>query len=528
MKTMANTGTQNPQLIIALMNPVLYDHPVTNLQLIETHISWVILTGPYAYKIKKPLNLGFLDFSTLEKRQFYCEEELRLNRRLAPDLYLQVVKVTGTSEQPSFTNKGSAIEYAVKMVQFPQEAQLDHVLERGDLQLEHIDLIARIISDFHQQIVIADIDSSYGDPEHVYQPVLENFAQIRERITDTKSIEILDELACWSKSAYADLHDVFVERKKEGFIRECHGDLHLRNLAWFNDSPMAFDCLEFNPDLRWIDVMSEVAFLVMDLQDHQQPQMAQRFLNCYLEYTGDYAGMRVLVFYLVYRAMVRAKVNAIRLDQAAISTDEKAEEEKSLSGYLELARDYTRRTTPQLILTRGMSASGKSTLTEPLLEQLGAIRIRSDVERKRIFGVELEKEAAVAVGEGIYTPEATDITYNRLAKLAELVIDAGYSVIVDATFQKDEQRKRFRNLARVKEVPFVILEFTASIDTLRQRIKARKYDVSDADLLILEHQYANWRPLSKEEKPYAIEINTETTFDIMKLASDIKSCSKCQ
>ncbi len=520
---MVNTGTQNPRLIIALMNPVLYDHPVTNLQLIETHISWVILTGPYAYKIKKPLNLGFLDFSTLEKRQFYCEEELRLNRRLAPDLYLQVVKITGTSEQPSFTNKGNAIDYAVKMVQFPQEAQLDHVLERGDLQLEHIDLIARIISDFHQQIEIADVESIYGDPEHVYQPVLENFSQIRERITDTKFTEILDELACWSESAYTELKHVFVKRKVDGFIRECHGDLHLRNLAWFNDAPIAFDCLEFNPELRWIDVISEVAFLVMDLQGHQQPQMASRLLNSYLEYTGDYAGMRVLSFYLVYRAMVRAKVDAIRLYQEGISKIDRANEEKSFSGYLKLARDYTRRATPQLIITRGMSASGKSTLTGPLLEQLGAIRVRSDVERKRIFGLGTEKGTAVAVGEGIYTAEATDQTYDRLAELAELVIDSGYSVIVDATFEKEEHRKLFKHLALGKKVPFVILELSASMETLRHRIEVRKHDVSDADLQVLEHQYADWLPLNKEEVPDSIEVNTENPLDFMQIAKQVRS-----
>ena len=520
---MVNTSTQHPQLIIALMNPVLYDHPVTNLQLIETHISWVILTGPYAYKIKKPVNLGFLDFSTLEKRQFYCKEELRLNRRLAPEVYLQIVKITGAPDQPSFMGEDNAIEYAVKMVQFPQEAQLDRVLEHGDLQPERVDSIARMISNFHQQIEIADEGSVYGDPEHVYQPVLENFSQIRERVTDSKFIEILDELACWSESAYADLQHVFVKRKKEGFIRECHGDLHLRNLAWFNDSPIAFDCLEFNPELRWIDVISEVAFLVMDLQDHQQPQMAQRFLNGYLEYSGDYAGVRVLLFYLVYRALVRAKVDAIRLDQAAISADEKAEEEKSFSGYLELAQDYTRRATPQIIITRGLSASGKSTLTEPLLEQLGAIRIRSDVERKRIFGVGSGNEATVAVGEGIYSPEAINLTYDRLVELAGLVIDAGYSVIIDATFKKEEHRKQFRDLATAKKVPFVILEFTASIDTLRHRIEVRKRDVSDADLLVLEHQYADWHVLNKEEKIYSIEVNTEISLDLMQIAKQIRS-----
>lgn len=471
---------------------------------------------------QKATKLGLPGFSTLEKRQFYCEEELRLNRRLAPDVYLQAVKITGTPEQPSLIEEGNAIEYAVKMVQFPQAAQLDRVLEHGDLQPEQINLIARMISDFHQKIEISGVDSAYGDPVHVYQPVLENFSQIRERITDKKFTNILNDLACWSESAYAELQHVFVKRKADGFIRECHGDLHLRNLAWVNNSPVAFDCLEFNPELRWIDVISEVAFLVMDLHDHQQPQMASRFLNCYLEYTGDYAGVRILKFYLVYRALVRAKVDAIRLDQEEISRAERADEERSFSGYLKLAQEYTRRTTPQLIITRGMSASGKSTLTGPLLEQLGAIRIRSDVERKRIFSLDSENDTTVTVGKGIYTPEVTDLTYKRLVELAGLVIDAGYSVIVDATFQEAGHRKKFRDLAIAKEVPFVILGFTASMDTLRHRIEARKQDISDAGLSVLEHQYANWQPLSKEEKPFAIEINTEAPVDFSRFVKQIK------
>lgn len=523
MEMIAKTSTQLPPLITAMLNPVLYDHPVTNLQLIETHISWVILTGLYAYKIKKPVNLGFLDFSTIEKRHFYCEEELRLNSRMAPEVYLQVVKIMGSAEKPSFTGKGNAIEYAVKMVQFPQEAQLDRLVEQGAIQPGQINVIARFISDFHKQTAIAAIDNVFGDPEHVHQPVLENFSQIRERVTDKKFIKILDELANWSESAYADLIQVFIKRKKDGFVRECHGDLHLRNLAWFNNTPIAFDCLEFNPDLRWIDVMSEVAFLVMDLQDHRQAHMANRFLNSYLEYTGDYAGLRVLVFYLVYRAMVRAKVDSIRLGQQGINKEERADEEESFLSYLTLAKSYTKHVMPQLIITRGMSASGKSTLTEPLLEQLGAIRIRSDVERKRIFGLDMKGSYDENIDEGIYAPDATELTYNKLAELAELVIDAGYSVIVDATFLKEYKRNQFRNLAINKKVPFVILEMTASIDILRQRIKSRKHDVSDADLLILENQYADWQPLRKEEEVFAIEINTEEPLDYMRIAKQIRS-----
>jgi aminoglycoside phosphotransferase family enzyme len=471
---MVKAAEQKFIVITALMDPGLYHHPVEELQLIETHISWVILTGPYVYKIKKPVNLGFLDFSTLEKRRFYCEEELRLNQRLAPEIYLAVVPITGTTEQPQIAGRGEAIEYAVKMVQFPQRAQLDRVLSRDGLEPQYMDVLASLVADFHQRIEVAGADSEYGDPEHVYQPVAENFAQIRERISKEKYRKLVDDIEQWSKSAFASLRSVLQQRKSAGFIRECHGDMHLRNIAWVNDQPVIFDCIEFNPNLRWIDVISEVAFLVMDLQDRQQAQLAQRFLNSYLEYSGDYAGVRVLCFYLVYRAMVRAKVEAIRAQQKGISKKEQTEAETGFFTYLELAQHYTRIDAPRLLITHGLSASGKSTLTQPLLEYLPAIRIRSDVERKRLFGIKADENRQADNKEGIYTPEATQTTYKKLIKLAEEIIDAGYSVIVDATFLKQDQRQPFQQLAGAKpcvitidtEAPFDINELVGQIRAL--------------------------------------------------------------
>jgi len=516
-------GGQHHPLIAALMNPDLYDHPVEKCQLIETHISWVILTGTYAYKIKKPVNLGFLDFSSLEKRGFYCEEELRLNRRLAPDIYLAVVPITGTHEQPFWAGEGEPIEFAVQMVQFPQEAQLDRMLARGELEPQHIDAIARMVADFHQRIALAGADSAYGDPEHVRKPVEDNFKQICECITEAEYLDPLTELEHWSKSTFDELQSVFVQRKTGGFIRECHGDMHLRNLAWVNEAPVAFDCIEFNPNLRWIDVISEVAFLLMDLQDREQPQLAQRFLNKYLEYSGDYAGTRVLPFYLVYRALVRAKVDAIRVKQTGISQQEQIEAMMDFSGYLQLAQSYTRTVTPQLIITRGLSASGKSTLTQPLLEHLGAVRIRSDVERKRLLGMKPEEGGQAGHNQGIYSAEFTQRTYDKLAELAGQVIDAGYPVVVDAACLKPEQRAQFQQLAAAKKVPYIILEFIASPGTLRQRIVERKDDVSDANLKILEHQLADWHPLCESERPYTITIDTEAPFEVVELAGKIKS-----
>ncbi len=519
----------NPFNILALLEPHVYPHPVKCCELIETHISWVILTGDFAYKIKKPVNLGFLDFSTLEKRLFYCQEELRLNRRLAANIYLDIVAITGASVQPVITglpeNRSQVIEYAVKMHQFPQQAQLDRMLLNAELRAEHIDAFARRIADFHQQVDVADETTNYGGIEQVRQPVQENSEQIRSQINDHKYDVILKNLEQWGDSEFESLQLIFLQRKQDGFIREGHGDMHLRNLAWVDNKPVLFDCIEFNPELRWIDVISDIAFLVMDLQDRQQLQLAQRFLNQYLEYTGDYTGVAVLPYYLFYRAMVRAKVDAIRANQAGISCDEKAEAEKDLVSYLELAQSYTRKLIPKLIITRGMSASGKTTITQTLLEQLTAIRIRSDVERKRLFGLKANQTAKADAGNGIYTSSATERTYEKLAELAEIILDAGYSVIVDATFLNNSYIKQFKMIAESKQVPFLILEFSASEQTLRQRIINRKQGASDADLAVLEHQLKQRQNLSDKEKENAIEINTEEPVDFENLMKNIQTCA---
>lgn len=518
--------------IAGMLIPEVYNHPVDHIELIETHISWVFLTGKFAYKIKKPVNFGFLDFSTLEKRQACCISEVLLNRRLAPELYLEVVSISGTGDKPVINGKGIPIEYAVKMLQFPQSAQLDNMLAAGELKAEHMDEIARMIARFHQAIEIADNTMEFGNSKAVYQPVAENFMQISEHLDTGPYENILHKLQSWSKAAFVKQEPVFTRRKQDGFIRECHGDMHLRNMLWLetdsNSGPIAFDCIEFNPQLRWIDVISEVAFLLMDLQDRQQHQLANRFLNTYLETTGDYPGLSILPFYLCYRALVRAKVSALRLEQANISAEEREKTLSEFESYLELATLYTQPTSPKLIIMSGLSASGKSTVSQQLLETLGAIRIRSDVERKRLFGIKPEEQAvedkgAEEINSGIYSATASQKTYNKLAELASTIISAGYSVIIDAAFLKHEQRKPFQQLAKDLAVAYIILEITAPAEILRQRIKARKNDVSDADLTVLEHQLINWQPLHASEINSLVTVNTTEAIDIDTLKDQLNA-----
>jgi aminoglycoside phosphotransferase family enzyme/predicted kinase len=500
-----------PTLIRALLEPARYDHPVSTVELIETHISWVLLTGSFAYKIKKPVNFGFLDFSTLEKRRFYCEEELRLNRRFAPQLYLDVTSIGGTPQHPVLNGDGAAIEYAVKMRQFPQKALLDHLLESGQLGPAEVDEIAREVAHFHAMIATTRAPEEFGTPAAIQQPILENFAQIFERVKGRPEEKILAALEDWSKAEFTRLHEDFTARRTQGYIRECHGDLHLGNMAWIDGAATLFDSIEFNPNLRWIDVMSDAAFVIMDLHDRERSDLAQRFLNSYLEHTGDFSGLCVLNYYLVYRAMVRAKVACIRGCQQEPNEQQQLAWEEARS-YLALASRFTQASRPWLVITHGYSGSGKTTATQTLLEHSNAIRVRSDVERKRLFGLAPQDRSQSGLKTGIYSPDAHRQAYLHLEQLARETLQAGCPVIVDAAFLKLAERQAFHALADTLQIPFVILHLQADETTLRQRITGRQEsgkDASEANLQVLELQLNNSEGLTTEETASTFVLNTE-------------------
>ena len=503
-------------LIEALQNPQLYEHPVAGFEILETHISWVLLTGSYAYKIKKPVDLGFADFTTLDKRRRYCHEELRLNRRLAPDLYLEVVTITGSIEQPALDGDGEIIDYAVKMHQFPQENLLDRLTKRGELNKRQIDAMADTIAAFHHEIDTAAASSELGSPQQVGAWAEQNFTQMRPLLSEQQDIEQLDQLHAWTQRTEQDLHNALTARKTQGFIRECHGDMHLGNMVLIDDQVVIFDCIDFNEELRWIDVMSEIAFIFMDLYDHNQAALAHRLLDRYLTQTGDYAGLAVLFYYLVYRALVRAKIDLLRLDQHSLSTQQTATVLRDYQKYVALAQLFAEPKKPLLLITHGLSASGKSTLAARLVERLGAVRIRSDVERKRLFDLPADAATGSDLAQGIYTTDATRRTYERLVMLAECLIKAGFSAIIDATCLKHWQRNVFQECAQGLGVAFVILDLEAPIETLRARIQQRQSlhnDPSEADINVLEAQQQSQEPFTESETHYVVKAGLEHSTD---------------
>lgn len=506
------TAAGIPPLIAGLLKPRAYSHAADATQLIETHISWVILAGDYAYKIKKPVNLGFLDFSSLELRRHFCAEEIRLNQRLAPDTYLATVAITGTPENPAMEGIGEAIEWAVKMRAFPTQSTLDR---EAEISAAQIDAIADRIAQFHAAVAIAAADSRYGEPAAVLEPVDTNFAQLHALQPspehDSEIRRLLGQLQAWSQTEGERLTQHFIARKAGGHVRECHGDLHLGNIAWVDGVPLIFDALEFNPALRQIDVISEIAFLSMDLQHRSRTDLAWRLLDRYLEHTGDIDGLSALPFYQVYRALVRAKVSAI----LATELKPHAPDFGACLDYLKLAQRLTQSRPPALLLMHGVSGSGKTWLSQHLLEQLGMIRLRSDVTRKRLYGLKPLQDSA-AVSGGIYSAEASARTLATLLADARHGLGAGFPLIIDATFIHRAWRAPFLALADELGIPCHIVALDAPPEVLQARIQQRKQvglDASEAGLDVLASQLANLEPFTVQEEARVIHIRHDCAAD---------------
>ncbi|MCM2289893.1 MAG: AAA family ATPase [Sulfuritalea sp.] len=491
-----------PPLIAALLAPKRYPHPADRVDLVETHASWLLLAGDCAYKIKKPVTLPFLDYGTLARRETCCRAELELNRRLAPELYLDVLPIGGSPEQPSF-GELPAIEWAVRMRRFDESGRLDRVAARGELLPQQLSQLAATLVAFHRAAAVAAPGTRFGAPEPVLAAARENFTELRQLlpIHDQERVEYL---AHWTEAEFAARAADFTARKQGGFIREGHGDLHLGNLALIDGRVTPFDCIEFNDDFRWNDPISEIAFVWIDLLDHGRPGLAGWFLNAWLEAGGDFAALRLLRFYAVYRAVVRAKIAALRGRQE--DSVQALAELDAARGYLHLARQIAVPPAPTLLITCGLSGSGKTTASSArLLDSSGAaagsvIRLRSDVERKRLFGLTALERSDSPRDGGIYTAAATTRTYARLRELAHELLAAGWPVIVDAAFLRRAERAEFAALAAEFGVDFGILAAEAPPEELRRRLQARSGDASEATVAVLDRQLECFEPLVAEER----------------------------
>ncbi len=517
---------------------------------IETHISHLLLVGDQVFKFKKPVNFGFLDFSTLEKRYFYCAEELRLNRRFAPDLYEAIIPIVGTVEHPELIpeadhnpqhktheNQEKIIEYAVKMRRFDQNSLFDRLLQQEQLTTTDIDTLADKLATFHQNIDFAAPDTPFGDSETVFTAALNNFRQIRPllpHIPDANE-NVLQNLEQWTQTQLQTLRPLVEQRKQGGFVRECHGDLHLRNIARIDGETTLFDGIEFNEPFRWIDVMSELAFLLMDIEFRNHPQFANRLLNHYLQQTSDYGGLPLLPFYKIYRALVRAKVAALQIAEPEHDPAANPSLTEEFNAHIALAQQYANQqinSHPFLCITHGFSGSGKSVAAAQLAEQTGALQIRADIERKRLFPENRGNAQNQQLDAGRYSSEATERTYVHLLETAKTLLQNGFSVILDATWLNLAQRQAAQKLTEAFSqdfnIQFRILDLRCETEELEQRILARQTtgkDASEATLKVLHHQIETAEPLTETEQQWVVQIFADT--DVMAAFSNHTFAIQC-
>lgn len=513
---LSSVAVEEP-LINALLDRRAYPHAIQDIRLIETHVSWVILTGQFAYKIKKPLKLEFLDYSSLDRRRHFCEEELRLNTRWAPSLYLDVVAIGGTFENPQVGGNGEPIEYALRMHQFLQSAQLDEQLSTGRLSDADMMDLAEMIAEQHDASGVCDRIGAADACRLIREPMLENIRHLQSFI-DADDHGALDR---WTQESLEDLWPTLLQRQDAGFTRECHGDLKLTNLVRLRSGIVAFDCVEFNAELRNIDVISDISFLAMDLVARGRADLAYVFLNRYLERTGDYAGMATFSLYFVYHALILAKTSAIRSIERG--DDREAGRDKDvMNHYVSVARARTRTVRPLLIAMHGFSGSGKTHLSQRLLKRLPAIRVRSDIERKRSHGLAETEDSGAGVGTGIYEPQARHKIYAQLATLATVLVRSFQHVIVDASFLHRADRNRLRELAAQQGAGFIIVNLVAGRDDLERRLQNRPGGASEADADVLRYQYEHAEPLDDNESEFAVTVDTSAAVDADAIADEIR------
>jgi hypothetical protein len=493
-----------------MQQPEFYPHLVSPpIELVQTHISYVFLTGDYAYKVKKEVNLGFVDFSSLEKRKEFLLTEIRLNRQVAPDLYLEVLPITLRGDRFILGGTEEPVEYVSKMRQFPQENLFDNLLAKNRLSMERITELAKVVADFHQHTTTNDYIASFGTVSTIKAAFDENYLQSQKYVGEIQTQQQLEETRTFTDNFFAQKEDLLRSRVDNHKIKECHGDLHLRNICLWQDKIQLFDRIEFSELFRFVDVMYDVAFVVMDFDARGHQDFGNIFLNTYVEQTGDWEGLQVLPLYLSRQAYVRAKVTSFLLDDPSIAEDVKQQSAKTAADYYKLAWQYTQTSQGKLMLMSGLSGSGKTTVAKQLAKNINAIHIRSDAVRKHLAGISLDDRG----GDSIYTAEMSHKTYARLLELGLLLASQGFPVILDAKYDRLKDRREAIAAANKQGIPLQIVHCTAPESVLRDRLSKRKGDISDATVDLLSRQQAETDPFTDAELAYVREVDTSKKVD---------------
>lgn len=489
-------------LVESLSEPAAYPFPVGKVEVRHTHISVVFLAGPYAYKIKKPLDLGFLDFTTLEKRRQACLAEVRLNRRLAPAVYLEVVPVTQTVRGMKIEAEGEPVEWAVKMKRLPDEATLRQYLLRADIRGDTVQTLAHRLASFHAQADRGPHISAFGRFEVVARNARENFEQSRPQVGTTITPAVFERLQTLTEQCLSRLHVLIEERAEQGVPCDTHGDLHLDHVYYFPEAPapdnlVIIDCIEFNERFRFADPVADMAFLVMDLLFHGRADLAQAFSEAYFRASRDEQGPKLLAFYTAYRAAVRGKVEGMELSQKDIPATERlaALTRAQAHWLLALSQLEAPDRRPCLVLLAGLPGTGKSSLAQGLRENANFHVVRSDTVRRELAGRSNGEHEPAAFGTGIYAPEWNQRTYQECLHRARSLLLEGQRVIVDATFPEERWRRAFLDEASSLAVPAVLLHCQCNSEVARERLQNRRGDVSEADWSVYQKAAARWEQI---------------------------------
>lgn len=506
----------------ALHNPQMFGSDVDSVRVLQTHISYVVLTGAYAYKIKKPVDFGFLDFTSLAKRRYYCEEEVRLNKRLCPEIYIGVVPITHDDEGYRVDGDGEIVEYAVKMHQFPQDRIMRHLLEHGKINGKDIEGICGVLTDFYDQAATSDEIEEYGRVETIKGNTDENFEQTADVVNETISRNQYDFIKGATNRFLDEKKEVFHRRIKEGFIRDCHGDLHSGNIVIHEDDRVCvFDCIEFNKRFRFSDVASDIGFLAMDLDYLNHPFLSSYLIHTYMEKSDDVGVLDVLNFYKCYRAYVRGKVIGFQLNDSDIGEEKKEEISETASQYYGLSDYYARlfsldldQNRPVLFLMCGLTGTGKSSVAQILSVDYHADWISTDMVRKELEGMGVFERRFDDFGKGLYTPEKIDATYERVINKAAAKLAEGRNCIADATFQQQKHREMARRAAEEQGAHVVLVECVCPEEEIKRRLEERvkAKSVSEGRWEIYVQQKKTFDELGDDE-PHVTVDTSKTSYD---------------